>query len=159
MAGFRLSLTLLLMAFFTMTAGCNTDAPPSRLPVIISGRTFQLELALDDATRIKGLSGRDHLDADGGMIFVFPGVARRRFWMKDCLVPIDIIFLDPAGRVMAMHRMVPEPGVADADLKAYSSNWPAQFAIELRGGALDELSVKPQQTIALPLADLKRWAD
>lgn len=100
------------------------------------------------------------------MLFVFRRPEALGFVMRDCLVPIDIIFLDATGRVTAMHQMTleeprrpDEKPYADAlgrrrdpyeeRLKIYRSNGPAQFAIELRGGMLDELSVSVGDRIPL----------
>src|ERR1041385_5543414 len=66
--------------------------------VNLDGKKFHLELALDDTTRFKGLSDRTDIPADGGMLFVFPRPVTTAFVMRDCPVPIDIIFLDGSGR-------------------------------------------------------------
>ena len=135
--------------------------PPATLTVEVGGETFELELAIDDASRQKGLSERAEIAADGGMLFVMPDVMPdvrvQTFWMKDCLVPIDIIYLDPAGDVIITRQMKPEPGVPDGQLETYSSEWPALFAIELRGRTLDRLDISRGDHIELPLTDLKRW--
>jgi uncharacterized membrane protein (UPF0127 family) len=144
-------------------AGCGaqrTDATgQATQPVTIAGRSFELELALTPEARYQGLSGREHIAADGGMLFAFPDSRERAFVMRDCLVPIDIIFLDGQGRVVRTHQMTVEPkDTPEHELTRYPSGWPAQFAIELKGGLLDELDVKKGQRIALPLKRLKQRA-
>lgn len=121
----------------------------------IKDRTYSLEVASDDAARSKGMGGRTSMPDDGGMLFVFPDSQRRGFWMRDCTLDLDIIFVDPLGYVTAVHTMPAEPPRrADetesaylARLKNYSSISPAQFAIELRAGEAERLGIKPNQKI------------
>ena len=82
--------------------------PYEQARVKVAGRTFKLDLALDEPTRIRGLGGRDHIPEDGGMLFVFPWAQRLNFVMRDCPVPIDVLFLNQEGRVLTLHAMVPE---------------------------------------------------
>jgi len=138
--------------------GCD-PAPAGYQRVIIQGERFDLELAVTPEAREKGLMGRESVPEDGGMLFVFPDLARRGFWMKNCLTDIDLIFLDARGNVTAVHAMTPEPlDTPDSQLTIYSSDYPAQFAVELRGGKAAELGVEPGERIDLPLEKLKRLA-
>jgi len=142
--------------------GCQPTADPDAADtqaVTIDGRTFTLELALDDESRARGLMGREQIDPDGGMLFVFPEEGRLSFWMKNCLTDIDVIFLDRDGRITRWHQMhPPAPGTPDSALKRYTSGYPAQFAIELRGGMTERLDLKRGQRIELPLERLKQRA-
>ncbi len=134
--------------------------------VKIAGREFWLELAADHPTRLRGLGGVTEIARDGGMLFVFPDARGRAFVMRDCLVPIDILFLDKDGYITAMHTMpVEEPqGEDESDfeyedrLTRYSSRLAAQFAIEIRGGLKDELKVNVGDRIPLDVARLKKLA-
>ena len=93
------------------------------------------------------------------MLFVFPEAARRQFVMRKCLVPIDIIFLDANGRIVKMHEMPVVPyDTPDSTLVRYSSKYPAQFAIELAGGQLRQLSLSEGEKVELPLKSLKERA-
>jgi len=139
---------------------------PERIPVTIAGRVFKLEPALDDATRTRGLGGRTEIAEDGGMLFVFPDIARRDFVMRDCPIPIDIIYLDGAGRVLTTHAMVPEeprrPGESDYDyemrLKRYPSRFPTGLVVELRGGMIKQLGLKPGDKLEFDIEPLKKRA-
>ncbi len=142
-------------------AGCGRlpTEPQSVQSVELGGRVFHLELALDPQARFRGLSDRAELAEDGGMLFVFPQTQVQHFVMRRCLVPIDLIFLDPGGRVVATHAMQVEPYDTPEDrLHRYSSVWPAQFAIELKGGTLSQLQLQPGTKVPLPLDALKRAA-
>ena len=134
----------------------------------IAGEHFTLELAIDDASRTNGVMGRREIPADGGMLFVFPEPAVRSFWMAYCLVDIDLIFLDPNGRVTATHRMKVEPPRRDDEsdpvyqarlrLESYSSVYPTQFAIELSSGTLERLGLRFETKIDMDLRRLKASA-
>lgn len=144
---------LSLLAFGPM--GCESDTQP----VEIAGQTFTLELALDNASRTRGLMHRKAIAEDGGMLFVFRRNEVRGFWMKNCLIDLDIIFLDGLGYVVSTHTMTaPPPNTPDRELPSWSSGKPAQFAIELRAGTADKLGIKPGDHIDLPVKALKARA-
>lgn len=139
------------------TADLTQQASTKR--VTIEGRTFDLELALTPEARYQGLSDRPWIAPDGGMLFVFPDERRRAFVMRRCLVPIDLIYLDAEGRVLNVHRMEVEPyDRPEWLLTRYRSDGPAQYAIELAGGMLDELPLAAGDRVDLP-AGLKERAE
>jgi hypothetical protein len=132
----------------------------------MGGATLELELAADPATRGRGLSGRSEIAEHGGMLFVFPGVAHRSFWMKDCLVDIDLAFLDERGRIVSLHRMLVEPPRRSYEsnlsyerrLRGYPSRRRCQFAIELRAGSIESLHLQVGQAIELDRERLRKLA-
>jgi len=167
-------MVLLTLAGLSL-AGCDeVPADEKTVPVTLDGKKFTLELALDPQTRFKGLSGRSEIKPDGGMLFAFPKPLKLDFVMRDCPVPIDIIFVDGSGRITAMHKMTPEKERADdekaidprtglnakyeARLKKYPSKFDAQFVIELKGNTLDSLKLKEAQKIELDWGSLKKQA-
>ncbi len=157
----KLVVTLLLMLLFL--GGCGSRPSPQAdgtLRLTIDKRVFDLEIAADSESRHRGLSDRQSIPADGGMIFVFPYPNELAFVMRRCVVPIDLIFVDPTGRVVNTHQMQvePDPDAPDTKLKKYTSTWPAQFAIELKGGTLDALTLEPGQRLDLPVDHLKSLA-
>lgn len=134
--------------------------PTSGLPleqVTIGGKAFDLEVAATTAAIERGLGGRSEIPESGGMVFVFPGTSNHNFWMRDCLVDIDIAFLDPRGTVVAVHSMRAEPlrqpSESEADyysrLTRYPSGPRAQFAIETRAGTNEALGIKVGSAIPI----------
>lgn len=147
-----------------LLGGCPEN--DGRVPVTIEGETFRLELAADEASRTRGLMHRESIEPGTGMLFVFPDAEIRSFWMGHCLTDIDLIFLDPRGRITALHRMPKEPpqraDERDAAYRArmphYWSGYPAQFAVELPPGSLDRLDLAVGEKIDLDVDRLKRLA-
>lgn len=166
---------VLLLGACVSTPGCSKPAAPAGFEVVeIGGRPFTLELVADNDSRTLGLGGRTSIPEDGGMLFSFPDSQIRQFVMRDCLVDIDIIFLDTEGLILAMHHMPVEPpiqpgetrteqvagrwvpGTYENRLKRYSSRFNARYVIELKGGMLENLDLQTGQQIKL---DTKRLAE
>ncbi len=148
-----------LLLLLALLAGCNQHEAvlgEETLKVTLADQRFDLELALDPPARYQGLSDRTHLADRGGMIFVFPEPAVRRFVMRRCFVPIDLIYLSSTGRIVQTHAMQVEAidwdneAWSERDLKHYSSVWPAQFAIEIQGGLIEQLGIEVGQQVDLP---------
>lgn len=156
-----LAVALLLLAL--ARPGAGFEALPTRT-VFLSGTAYELELASDPASRERGLMGRTEIPARGGMLFAFPDDAPRAFWMKDCLIDIDIAFLDARGVVVATHRMRAEPprrldeseAAYAARLRHYASGVPARFAVELRAGSLAQLGLDPGDPVDVSAVPLPR---
>ncbi len=137
-----------------------------RVTAVIKGKTFRLEPAIDDPTRVRGLGGRDKIEPDGGMVFVFPIPQRCEFVMRDCLADIDIAFLDDSGHVLTIHAMKANeprnPGEDDRAyemrLKRYPSRYPTRVAVEVAGGTFATLGLKEGDLVEMDLPDLKARA-
>ena len=161
----RTLLLLTLLAGLLSVHGCRTEGPTVER-VEIGGEVFTLELALDEYSRAQGLMWRESLAEDGGMLFVYPEPQVMNFWMGNCLIDLDIMYLDPRGFVVQTHTMSAEPpqreDESDTDYRnrmpTYSSRLPAQYAIELRAGTLDRLGISVRDRIVLDFDRLKRLA-
>lgn len=98
---------------------------------------FDVELAVTPAQEEQGLMYREHLDPDAGMLFVFNDTAPRSFWMKNTLIPLDMLFIAADGHIVDIHeRAVPQ----SEDI--IPSRAPARAVLELNGGAVTRLGIK-----------------
>ena len=171
--------TVLLLLTNTLH-GCDTPAAPPTLggttAVTVAGKKFTVDVAADDAVRMKGMGGRTSIAEDGGMIFVFPPSQSRimGFVMRDCPIDIDILYLDGAGRVLSFYEMKKEKPRDDdgsegkdgdmgnvkyeGRLKQYSSRFRCTFAVELRAGSIAKLGVKEGNLLTFDVDGLKRIA-
>jgi hypothetical protein len=172
---------LLALAAASLVLGCGrAETPPAGAPAAqpepgaadpagarglateraraaIAGRVFELELALDEATRVRGLGGRSTLPEQGGMLFVWRRPRPLAMVMRDCPIPLDVAFLDASGRVLAAHAMRPEPprrpgesaAAYEARLRPYPSPGPTRLAVEVSGGRLAQLGVEPGDLVVV----------
>lgn len=155
-----LLLPLWVLIVALLLIGCDSDQPAGTQRVVINDQPFVLELAVTGEQRLQGLSDREEIAEDGGMLFVFRRPQNLAFVMRRCLVPIDLLYLDAGGRIVDMHRMKVEPaGTSEGDLKRYESAWPAQFVIELKGGTIDKLQLQGDEKVDMPVERLKTLAE
>ena len=152
-----LLVTLLLVGCPSAPSGPNPGLPTEKLD--LNGRSITVELALDKASRLQGLSDRPSLADDRGMLFVFPQEQRMAFVMRRCHFDIDIAFIDASGKVVAAHQMVTEPlDQPEEKLTPYPSDAPALFALELNAGGLQRYGLTLGNQLDLPVLELKRLA-
>ena len=153
---------MLLIAI--LAGGCSESSTVrTHETVMLGGRPWKMELAMDEASIARGLMGRTSLPEGEGMLFVFPNNEVRSFWMANCLIDIDLLYLDGRGFIITTHRMKAEaPRAADESelayqsrLKHYWSSSPARFAIEIPEGTIEALSLAPNQKVELDLEGLK----
>jgi hypothetical protein len=152
---------MLACVLLPTACGCQTGETEK---VTIGGQEFELEVVTTEEAIQRGLGGRTSIPHDGGMLFVFPNAQVRRFWMKDCLIDMDIMFLSALGRITAIHEMTAEPPRDENEteeayelrLKGYTSLVTAQYAIELEHGRIAALGLKQGQKVAIPIECLKK---
>lgn len=146
----------------TTATAPSTTTKPDDAPTVeltLKDQTFDLELALDDVSRNQGLSDRKSIDDGGGMLFVFPYARSTQFVMRRCYVPIDLIFIDNNGYIDSLHAMeVIEPigGTRwNNPFTGYPSAGRILYAVELKGGKIEELGLARGEKIELPEAVLQ----
>ena len=110
---------------------------------LIEGRLFQLEVARTSSERARGLMERTSLPENAAMLFVYGSEEYRGFWMKNTLIPLDILYLNAEGVVVDVQTMHPQIGVADGALKVYPSALPARYALEMNAGLAETLGIVP----------------
>ncbi|HEX3536626.1 MAG TPA: DUF192 domain-containing protein [Stellaceae bacterium] len=144
--------TLLLVLAATLLAATPAAAQLARFPtapltiVTASGpHRFTVEVATTPAQMEQGLMFRQSLAPDAGMIFDYGGVSMASMWMKNTLIPLDMLFVDAKGRVIGIHeRAVPQ------SLDTIPSPGPARAVIELNGGTAARLGIRPGDKVVFP---------
>ena len=110
--GMQAAVFLGCCAFVAAAAGA--PAREWAVAVFPSGTQFTLEIAADPEKRRLGYMFREKVGPEEGMLFIFDGPDRHSMWMKNCKVPLDLIWLDEALRVVEIARDVP-PCPEDGD--------------------------------------------
>lgn len=123
---------------------------PDAMVTFPDGTRIEAEVADTDAARARGLMGREAL-ADGcGMLFVFDPPGPCGFWMKSVRFPLDILWLDAAGRIVDL--VMSAPPCPREPCPVYASRTPAAYVLEVTGGVAAAHGLRPgdQLTITCP---------
>lgn len=108
-------------------------------------KTYTIEIADTHEERSKGLMFRENMDLHHGMLFLFEDYAPRRFWMRNTLIALDIIFIDEKGTINDIIHMA-QPH--DENLRI--SNAPAKAVLEINGGTAYKQNIKIGDTVIYP---------
>lgn len=136
---------LLCILMLTSCVACASGEPSVQL----GGRTFGVEIAETQEKQALGLMFRDSMPADQGMLFIFPNEAPRSFWMKNCRIPLDIMYFDKDLKMVSISADTPPCRVSRCP--SYPSTGPAMYVLELNAGMASELGVGPGDELTVEL--------
>ncbi|HZK90787.1 MAG TPA: DUF192 domain-containing protein [Stellaceae bacterium] len=143
----RRHLLALALLFTALPAWALETFATSEMTIQTAGepQNFKVELALSDAQMEQGLMFRRSLAPDAGMLFDFKAPSNVTMWMKNTLIPLDMLFLDARGRIFDIHeRAVP------MSLDIIAAKGPARYVVELNGGTAARLGIKPGDQATSP---------
>ena len=116
------------------------------MPLIIHSANgdhrFTVEVADSPEQQERGLMFRTSLRGDRGMIFPYDPPREASFWMKNTLIPLDLVFIDAGGRVARIAR-----NATPMSLDPIPSGVPVSGVLELRGGRAAELGIKEGDSV------------
>jgi uncharacterized membrane protein (UPF0127 family) len=141
----KLFATLACFCFATQAAAECTD---TRIDLRGEWGTarFTIEIADDPQERSLGLMHRDSMPKSAGMLFVYERPQKTVFWMKDTLIPLDMIFADETGVVTRVHE-----NARPLDLTGIDGGDGVQFVLEINGGLAERLGIKEGSEMRHPL--------
>ena len=148
-------LMLAMIASCARQQGTATSEVASPAPVaaggpqliLPDGAAITLELATDEETRAQGLMFRESLAPDRGMLFLFPDDGVYPFWMKNTLIPLDMIWIDESQTIRGVKTNVP-PCRRDP-CPSYDPLVKARYVLELAGGVGSRHHLAPGQKVQL----------
>lgn len=122
------------------------------LEIDVPAGRLRLAVADTDDAREQGLMGVAAVPANEGMIFVFPDGANRErnFWMKDTIVPLDMIFVSMNGVVTAVDANVPASRTGASPASIAHRDGVARYVIELRSGGAQAARIAPGVRLEIP---------
>lgn len=117
-----------------------------RIPVTVETEggpvTFQAEVADTAAERARGLMFRERMEEDHGMLFLFPGESQQSFWMRNTLIPLDMIFIRSDRTILGVVENAEPRTDTPRSVPGLS-----QFVLEINGGLSAELGIEAGQTV------------
>ena len=115
-------------------AACAPDSVEVRGPAGMA--RFTVEVADDGAERAQGLMFRESMPRSSGMLFVYEAPQRASFWMKNTLIPLDMIFADETGRVTRVHS-----NAVPGDTTPIDGGKGVRFVLEINGGLAARMGI------------------
>jgi uncharacterized membrane protein (UPF0127 family) len=124
----------LIRGFICRSSHNGTTAleAPTTYRVTVGNTTVYAEAADTPAQREMGLMNRTYLNADAGMLFIFPTPQQQSFWMKNMRFPLDVVFITADNHVLEIYASVP-PCTGD-HCPLYTSSAPIRYALEVNAG-------------------------
>lgn len=149
----RRALLPMLAAFLAARSRFSVGAdlqqfPTSELTIISASgpHRFKVELAETPQQMTQGLMFRTSLAPDAGMLFDYRQPTAATMWMRNTLIPLDMLFVDARGRIVNIHeRAVPQSD----DVIAAAE--PVRAVIELNGGTAERLGIEPGDRVVHPI--------
>ena len=134
------------LTFSPVFAACTPDVVDIR--GAFGQARFSVEVADTGEERAQGLMFRESLPKSGGMLFVYGAPQRASFWMKNTLIPLDMIFADPTGRVTRVHsNAIPQ------DTTSIDGGEGVLTVLEINGGLAAKLGIGPGAELRHPSID------
>ncbi len=122
------------------------ETAPLRVETQNGGHDLTVEMALSPGQQSQGLMFRSEMAATAGMLFVHPRPRMISMWMRNTLIPLDMVFAGPDGRVThVVERTIP------LSEKTISSRTPAKAVLELNAGTVARLGIRPGDRLVHPL--------
>jgi uncharacterized membrane protein (UPF0127 family) len=104
---------------------------------------IDIEIADNEDKRMTGLMYRDKMNENQGMLFLFPDEEQQAFWMKNTILPLDIIFINAKREVVSIQKNA-EP-YSEKSLPSFK---PAQYVVEVNAGYTDKYAIKEGTMVA-----------
>ena len=137
----------LLLAIAAGAVGPACKTAPARAPTatIDTGERkvpFKVELAITPAEHERGLMFREHLEPDTGMLFISDSPRRQVFWMKNTLIPLDMIFIGSDWRIAGIVENAEPKTLTAREVPA-----PSQYVLEIGGGLSARYGIRAGQVV------------
>ncbi len=113
--------------------------PKNQSQVCFKDNCFTVELAVTAQERTRGLTFREKLDSDKGMLFIFGNEGEYSFWMENTLIYLDIIWINKDKEVVFISKNA-QPCKSDPCL-TINPDKKAQYILELNGGITDKIGL------------------
>ena len=147
MRAFSLFGAPLLVAMLACPACAVSPTTAVSPSVTLNGHSFTVEIAATPAEQEHGLMDRTSMPAGHGMLFVFPDSQPRTFWMKNTLIPLDMLFFDANRHLVAIQANA-QPCKADP-CQLYPSDAPARYVLELNAGTAAKFGLRKGAVMTL----------
>ncbi|TVQ03193.1 MAG: DUF192 domain-containing protein [Roseinatronobacter sp.] len=138
----------LVMSFATSAAYASCAEGHVDLRGAWGQARFSVEIVDTEETRAQGLMHREHLPRNAGMLFIYDAPTEPAFWMRNTLIPLDMIFVDPTGQVTRIH-----PDAIPHDTTPIPGGPNVLMVLEINGGLSQMLGMTEGSEMRHPRLD------
>lgn len=138
----RIRICLVLLASLLTSTLAHAAVKFPKEKIRLGGKTLTVEVARTPEQLSHGLMYRTKMGENEGMIFVFPDVDTRSFWMKNTFIPLSIGFFDEKKILVDIQDMEPVKSEMVTTPPSYVSAKPAKYALEMNRGWFHKNSIK-----------------
>ncbi|MBI2671974.1 DUF192 domain-containing protein [Candidatus Woesearchaeota archaeon] len=135
------SLVILFIILF-LISGCSQN----QKKVCFEKNCFQVELAVTDEEKTAGLMYRPYLEKNNGMLFIYDDENIRSFWMKNTLIPLDLIWINKNNQVVFIKENA-QPCNESCDIITLDKK--AKYVLEINSGKIKELGIRLNEEIKI----------
>ena len=122
---------LILLFFYIVNSNKNK--------VCFSENCFKVEIASTSEELSKGLMFRENLEKDSGMLFIFPEENFHSFWMKNTLIPLDIIWINSDKEIVFIKHDAKH--CQENNCESFTTNETAKYVLELNAGTAEKINL------------------
>lgn len=150
MTKFKQFLFVILLGLFPTLSIAQDICTDDRLDIKSGGTSvrFTVEVVDTPEGRSQGLMNRESMPTFTGMLFVYPREMPVAFWMRNTLIPLDMLFIDADGVVKTIHE-----NAIPLDETSIPSNADVKYVLEINGGMSAKLKLAPEAVVRHPAID------
>ncbi len=137
-------LILIALPFAAIIFFCARDIQEPKIDnapkICLENKCFDIEIARTEEEKRTGLMNREHLDSDMGMLFLFENEGVYDFWMKNTLIPLDIIWIGENKEVVFIKENAMLCKLENCE--TFHSTQKAKYVLEINGGLAEKYGIK-----------------
>ena len=134
--------------------GCSSRSAQQQDQVCFKDQCVNVEVVQKEEELHRGLQFRKSLNPDSGMLFIFKKSWPYAFWMKDTLIPLDMVWMDYGRRVVHIEHNVP-PCAADP-CPSYAPEQEALYVLEINAGYAEKFKLELGDTAEFKLKEAEK---
>lgn len=143
----KIIISAIVISAITILTGCNNPAPevfnqvsPKQNQVCFQDNCFEVELATTPKQWTQGLMYQKSLEQNKGMLFIFQDIGKHAFWMKNTLIPLDIIWLNANQKIVYIYKNAQPCQVSNCP--TINPDTKSKYVLEINAGKVDEIGLR-----------------
>jgi uncharacterized membrane protein (UPF0127 family) len=136
----KTTIPILILFVAVCLSSCSARGEGDFKDVCFDSGCIKVEVVQTPEDRGRGLQNRQSMGKDEGMLFIFPRAQHQSFWMKDTLIPLDMIWIDHHKKIVfIIHNALP---CVTEQCPVYTPDAAANYVLEVNAGVSLEMGLR-----------------